>query len=104
MLRHVVYASLLQFGVETAQQYDVNANQLFKWLKLYNDDRQACGVASASQLIPVVVTADQDALARQPSGVAEKIEIVVAGKYRVRVATGLDAQALRRVLDVLEPR
>ena len=37
-------------------------------------------------------------------GVAEKIEIDVAGKYRVRVGSGFDGQALRRVLDVLERR
>ena len=35
---------------------------------------------------------------------ADTIEIDVAGKYRVRVGSGVDAQALRRVLDVLERR
>ena len=35
---------------------------------------------------------------------AEKIEIDVAGKYRVRVGSGFDRQALRRVLDELERR
>jgi hypothetical protein len=38
------------------------------------------------------------------STVAEMIEIFVAGKYRVRVSSGVDAQALGRVLDVLERR
>ena len=32
------------------------------------------------------------------------IEIDLAGKYRVRVSSGVDVQALRRVLDVLERR
>ena len=32
----------------------------------------------------------------------EKIEIDIAGKYRVRVGYGVDGLALRRVLDVLE--
>jgi hypothetical protein len=59
---------------------------------------------AAPQLIPVVVTAEQDAVAKQPSSVAETIEIDLAGKYRVRVSSGVDAQALRRVLDVLERR
>ena len=59
---------------------------------------------SAPQLIPVMVTAEQDAVATQPSTVAETIEIDLAGKYRVRVGSGVDAQALRRVLDVLERR
>ena len=34
----------------------------------------------------------------------QTIEIDLAGKYRVRISGGIDAQALRRVLDVLERR
>ncbi len=51
-----------------------------------------------------MVTADHDAVAAQPSTVTEMIEIDLAGKYRVRISSGVDAQALRRVLDVLERR
>ena len=87
-----------------ARRYDVNANQVFGWRKLYGDDRRVPAVRSAPQLIPVMVTEEQDAAAAQPSIVAETIEIDVAGKYRVRVSGGVDAQALRRVLDVLERR
>jgi hypothetical protein len=54
--------------------------------------------------IPVVVTADQAVVAPQPSSVVETIEIDLGGKYRVRVSSGVDALALRRVLDVLERR
>jgi len=87
-----------------ARHYDVNANQVFSWRKRYRDEPRAPAVRSAPQLIPVVVTAEQDALATQPSTVAETIEIDLAGQYRVRVSSGVDAQALRRVLDVLERR
>ena len=59
-------------------------------------------VPSAPQLIPVMVTAEQDGVAAQPSTVAETIEIDLAGKYRVRISSGVDAAALRRVLDVLD--
>ena len=59
-----------------ARHYDVNANQVFSWRKRYRD----------------------------ASSVTETIEIDLAGKYRVRVGNGVDAQALRRVLDVLERR
>jgi hypothetical protein len=38
--------------------------------------------------MPVVITAGQDDVAAQPSTVAEKIEIDVAGKYRVCVGSG----------------
>jgi transposase len=87
-----------------ARHYDVNANQVFSWRKRYRDEPRAPAVRSGPQLIPVVVTAEQDAVATQPSAVAETIEIDLAGKYRVRVGGGVDAQALRRVLDVLERR
>ncbi len=86
-----------------ARHYDVNANQVFSWRKRYRDEPRAPAVRSAPQLIPVVVTAEQDAVT-QPSSVAETIEIDLAGKYRVRVSSGVDAQALWRVLDVLERR
>jgi transposase len=87
-----------------ARHYDVNANQVFSWRKLYRDDPGASAMPTAPQLIPVVVTAEQDAVATQRSSVAETIEIDLAGKYRVRVSSGVDPQALRRVLDVLERR
>jgi transposase len=87
-----------------ARHYDVNANQVFGWRKRYRDDPRAPAMPTAPQLIPVVVTAEPDAVAAQPSSVAETIEIDLAGKYRVRISGGIDAQALRRVLDVLERR
>jgi transposase-like protein len=45
-----------------ARQYDVNANQVFGWRKRYRDEVRAD--RSASQLIPVVVTAEPDAVVR----------------------------------------
>jgi transposase len=85
-----------------ARHYDVNANQVFSWRKRYRDDPRAPAGGSAPQLIPVTVTAETAAVATAPSTVTETIEIDLAGKYRVRVSSGVDAQALRRVLDVLE--
>lgn len=87
-----------------ARRYDVNANQVFSWRKLYRGEPCAPCVPSAPQVIPVMVTADPDAVAAQPLAVAEKIEIDVAGKYRVHVGNSFDELALRRVLDVLERR
>ena len=87
-----------------ARHYDVNANQVFSWRRLYRDDPHVPAVPSTPQLIPVMVTAEQDTACTQPSTVVEAIEIDLAGKYRVRVSSGVDAEALRRVLDVLERR
>jgi len=87
-----------------ARHYNVNANQVFSWRKRYRDDPRAPAGGSAPQLIPVTVTAETAAVATTPSTVTETIEIDFAGKYGVRVGNGVDAQALRRVLDVLERR
>jgi transposase len=87
-----------------ARQYDVNANQVFSWRKRYREDpHQLCDVVSP-QLIPVTITAGQDAVTAAPSAVEEKIGIDVVGKYRVQVGSSFDGKALRRVLDVLERR
>lgn len=87
---------------KVARQYDVNANQVFSWRKRHRDGAGA--PAAAPRLIPVMVTAERDGGGAPPSRVVETIEIDLAGKYRVRVGGGVDAQALRRVLDVLEGR
>jgi transposase len=87
---------------EVARRYDVNTNQVFNWRKLYRDDPFGPAVLSG-RLIPVMVTAEQDAVVTPPT-VAQTIEIDLAGKYRIRVSGDVDAQALRRVLDVLERR
>jgi transposase len=87
-----------------ARQYDVNANQVFSWRKRYRDNPPAPSAPSASQLMPVVITGKSDGVAAPPPTVSETIEIDVAGKYRVRVGSGFDRQALRRVIEVLERR
>jgi len=87
-----------------ARQYDVNANQVFSWRRRYRQVAGQQSGPSAPQLIPVMVTATADAATEQPSTAAEKIEIDVAGKYRVRIGADFDGQALRRVLDLLERR
>src|SRR5271169_1914810 len=81
---------------KVARHYDVNANQVFSWRKRYRDELGAGAALPAPQLIPVMVTAEQDGVAVPPPTVVETIEIDVAGKYRVRVSGGVDAQALRR--------
>ena len=104
--REIVAASLAPGSSVSvvARQYDVNANQVFSWRKRYRDDGRHLSGPSAAQLIPVIVTAEPNAVAEPPSTVAAKIEIAVAGKYRVWVGSGFDRQALRRVLEVLEQR
>lgn len=87
-----------------ARRYDVNANQVFSWRKLFREEPPALATTSSPQLIPVTITAEKDGAAVPPMAVSEKIEIDVGGKYRVRIGGGFDSHALRRVLEVLERR
>jgi transposase len=103
--REIVAASLAPGASVSvvARRYDVNANQVFSWRKRYRGVPPAAAVKAAPRLVPVMVTPEPDAAARLPSTAVETIEIALSD-YRVRVGSAVDAQALRRVLDVLERR
>src|SRR5207244_13405831 len=58
-----------------ARRYDVNANQVFTWRRRYRDVLPAAAAKAASRLVPVMVTPEPDAVARQSSAAAETIEI-----------------------------
>jgi transposase len=102
--REIVAASLAPgaSASKVARHYDVNANQVFKWRKLYREDAGAPATSTSPELVPVTITADATGVPRS-SSLAEMIEIDV-GQYRVCVGQGVDAGALRRVIDVLERR
>ena len=105
--REIVAASLMPGASVSvvARQYDVNANQVFSWRRHYREAPEPSPAPSAPRLIPVTLAAEQDSGgSAQPSAVGETIEIEVAGKYRIRVGSSFDGQALRRVLDVLGRR
>src|SRR5271163_2269624 len=87
-----------------ARRYDVNANQVFGWRKLYRDGLPALADPPGPMLLPVTVTAEPRGEGSAASSAADTIEIELAGKYRVRVGSNVDGKALRRVLDVLERR
>jgi transposase len=104
--REIVAASLVPGASVSvvARRYDVNANQVFSWRRRYRDSPLTPAIRTGPRLIPVMVTAEQGSVTASPSPVADTIEIMTTGGYRVRVSGGVDAQALRRVLDVLERR
>ncbi len=86
-----------------ARRYDVNANQVFNWLKRYREGRLVQPAAGgALAMVPVAVTPEVSPAVAP--GVSDAIEIDLSGGYRVRVGRGVDGAALRRVLDVLERR
>jgi transposase len=83
-----------------ARRYDVNSNQVFAWRKLYSDARVS---ASIPQLMPIMVTADQQ-VDRQPTHSSDTIEIELPRGYRIRIIGNVRVAMLRLVLDALERR
>ena len=97
-----------------AQRYNLNANQIFRWRRLFREPERA-GVAG--RFVPVVVEAapgqEPDAATMSPPSegvVAEgqpatgRMEIVLSGDRRVIVDRSVDRAALARVISVLERR
>jgi transposase len=106
-LKREIVAACLVPGASVsmvARQYDVNANLVFTWRKLYGGVPEM----SPTQLVPVVVTPEPPA-AKKPAPSAEPpsadvIEIELPRGYRVRIGGNIKASVLRTILDVLERR
>ena len=97
-----------------AQRYNLNANQVFKWRRLFRQPERA---SAAGQFVPAVVEAalgqeagtamisppSESVVAEGPPATG-RIEIVLAGDRRVIVDRAVDGSALARVIAVLERR
>ena len=112
-----IVAETLEPGVSVpmvAQRYNLNANQVFKWRRLFREPERAGG---AGRFVPVVVEgapsheagaaamspqSDDDVAMRAPA--TGRMEIVLAGGRRVIVDQAVDGPALARVIAVLERR
>src|SRR3954453_15701854 len=101
--REIVVASL-EPGASVslvARRYDVKTNQLFSGRRLH---RKGLLGSIGPALVSVTVAGEPSVVdAPRPSG-TDMIEIEVRGGYRVRVGSGVDSKALRRVLDPLTRR
>jgi len=86
-----------------ARRYEVNANQVFSWRKLYREAADGVSGAAPPQLVPVMVKTEQPRL-DTADGISGAITIEVDGRYRIHVGDAFDGRTLRRVLDVLERR
>ena len=97
---------------KVARQYDVNANQVFMWRRRYRDlgDQPALRPPSSTPaLVPVTITSEPEEVPvvspPPPTETAlETIEIDLPDGCRIRVGSGFDGRALKRVLDVLRRR
>ncbi|MBU1213070.1 MAG: transposase [Alphaproteobacteria bacterium] len=111
-LKREIVAATLAPGASVsvvARQYDVNANQVFMWRRRYRgaiEHPAAAPCPSAPALVPVTITPAPEAEAGTPAATStpDTIEIEVCGDCRVRVGSGFDVRALKRVLDLLRRR
>ena len=82
---------------QVARRYDVNANQVFNWLK---DPRFAdAEPAEAEHVFLPVEIVDEDAVSALPPACGEGVlEIDLAGGHRLRIKGVYDAEALARLI------
>ena len=97
-----------------AQRYNLNANQIFRWRRLFREPERA---GAAGRFVPVVVEAapgeEPNAATMSPPSesvvaggqpATGRMEIVLSGDRRVIVDRTVDGAALSRVIAVLERR
>jgi transposase len=80
-----------------ARRYDVNANQIFNWLK---DPRFAVSseVDDAANFLPVEIVSPVAHEATHPVADEGKIEIILAGGHRLSISGAYDPDALAHLL------
>jgi transposase len=93
---------------EIARAHGVNANQVFKWRRLFERGQLSDGGATSTALLPVTISADAEARpesadavvgAQASSGGAIHIEL--PGRANISVESGADLALLRCVLESL---
>ncbi len=89
-----------------ARQYDVNANQVFRWRRLAEKSGPPTPGSSSCGLVPVTITSEpkREGATRPKPAHSDTIEIEVGVDCRIRVGSSFDGRALKRVLDVLRKR
>lgn len=104
--REIVAATLVPGAsvAVVARQYDVNANQVFRWRQRFRGSIDAPPSSPPTPgFVPVTIMPEPAGEKATPSASvhSEMIEIAVCGMYHVRVGSDFDKRTLRRVLDVL---
>ena len=89
-----------------AMKHGVNANQVFKWRRLYESGRLGPRASRDIQLLPVRVAEEQEASRREePGGTpvarSTSMHIELPGSARIRLEGNVDAAMVRAVLKSL---
>ena len=91
---------------EIARVHGVNANQVFKWRRLFERGQLSDGVAMSTALLPVTVAADSEmkletATADVQASSGGAIHIELPGRAMISVESGADPAVVRCVLESL---
>ncbi|MGL4555931.1 MAG: IS66-like element accessory protein TnpA, partial [Afipia sp.] len=87
---------------EVARRHGLHTSLLFRWRRDLGPKPAAPSTSQPPTFVPLSLPAPAPPSPAPPSARAEPIEIVLAGGRTVRVSTGVDVAALRRLLDALE--
>lgn len=108
--RRLIVEETLEAGssvARVAMKHGVNANQVFKWRRLYQAGRLEARPESAVQLLPVRVAEEREGLksemvaATLPS--VGSIHIELPSRVRIKLDGHVDAAMVRLVLESLRP-
>jgi transposase len=92
---------------EIARAHGVNANQVFKWRRLFEKGQLGAAGVRSTALLPVTISSDADRLAAVAGAAAEQvssggaIHIELSGRANISVESGADPALLRCVLESL---
>lgn len=94
---------------EIARAHGVNANQVFKWRRLFERGQLGDVAGRATALLPVAISAEIEAMpepaaeaaVKQTSGGGGAIHVELPGRANITAESGADPALLRCVLESL---
>ena len=89
---------------EIARTHGVNANQVFKWRRLFAKGQLSAAGASSTALLPVTISADiesPDAATDMQRSSAGAIHLELPGRAMITIESGADSRLLHCVLESL---
>jgi transposase len=93
---------------ETARAHGVNANQVFKWRRLFERGERCAAEAKSTALLPITISADADSTSESADAAVDTqapgdgaIHIELPGRAMISAERGADPAWLRCVLESL---
>jgi len=108
--KHAIVRLTMEPGAsvaEIARAHGVNANQVFKWRRLFEKGQLGNVVGSSTALLPVAISAEVEAMPEPIEGTGEQtvrngaIHVELPGRANITAESGADPALLRCVLESL---